>query len=60
MHSTDVTEPERVDVIVCETLGNYPFEENIVETLNDARARFLKPGGSDHPARGASSSSARW
>ena len=37
--------PERVDVVVCETLGNYPFEENIIATLNDARARFLKPGG---------------
>jgi protein arginine N-methyltransferase 1 len=45
MHSTDVPEPERVDVVVSETLGNYPFEENIVETLNDARARFLNPGG---------------
>ena len=28
-----------------ETLGNYPFEENIVGTLNDARERFLVPGG---------------
>ena len=37
--------PDRVDVVVSETLGNYPFEENIVETLNDARARFLNPGG---------------
>jgi SAM-dependent methyltransferase len=44
-HSTEVADPERVDVIVSETLGNYPFEENIVETLNDARARFLNPGG---------------
>ena len=45
VHSTDVAEPDRVDVIVSETLGNYPFEENIVATLNDARERFLKPGG---------------
>jgi protein arginine N-methyltransferase 1 len=45
VHSTEVASPERVDAIVCETLGNYPFEENIVETLNDARERFLKPGG---------------
>ena len=59
VHSTDVAAPDPVDVIVCETLGNYPFEENIVETLNDARERFLNPGGVDHPARGASSSSAR-
>jgi protein arginine N-methyltransferase 1 len=45
VHSTEVPSPERVDVVVCETLGNYPFEENIIETLNDARQRFLKPGG---------------
>ena len=45
IHSTEVATPEAVDVIVSETLGNYPFEENIVETLNDARERFLRPGG---------------
>jgi protein arginine N-methyltransferase 1 len=45
VHSTDVADPDRVDVIVCETLGNYPFEENIITTLNDARARFLAPAG---------------
>ena len=44
-HSAEVAKPEPVDVVVSETLGNYPFEENIVETLNDARARFLNPGG---------------
>jgi protein arginine N-methyltransferase 1 len=49
VHSTEVTEPDRVDVIVCETLGNYPFEENIIATLNDARARFLEPGGTIIP-----------
>src|SRR5262245_33098498 len=49
-HSTEVADPERVDVIVSETLGNYPFEENIIATLNDARERFLKPGGSIIPA----------
>jgi protein arginine N-methyltransferase 1 len=45
VHSTDVAAPDRVDVVVSETLGNYPFEENIVEMLNDAQARFLNPGG---------------
>jgi protein arginine N-methyltransferase 1 len=49
VHSTEVEDPERVDVVVCETLGNYPFEENIVETLNDARERFLNPGGAIIP-----------
>jgi protein arginine N-methyltransferase 1 len=51
MHSTEVLDPERVDVVVCETLGNYALEESIVETLNDARKRFLKPGGIVIPAR---------
>ena len=50
MHSTEVAEPDRVDLIISETLGNYPFEENIIGTLNDARERFLKPGGSIIPA----------
>ena len=50
MHSTEVIDPDRVDLIVCETLGNYALEENIVETLNDARLRFLKPGGAIIPA----------
>jgi SAM-dependent methyltransferase len=50
MHSTEVMEPDRVDLVVCETLGNYALEENIVETLNDARKRFLKPGGVIVPA----------
>ena len=45
VHSTEVAEPARVDVVVSETLGNYAFEENIVETLGDARERFLNPGG---------------
>lgn len=44
-HSTDVTPPERVDIVVSETLGNYALEENIIETLDDARRRYLKPGG---------------
>jgi SAM-dependent methyltransferase len=43
-HSTDVADPPKADVVVCETLGNYALEENIVETMDDAR-RFLKPGG---------------
>jgi SAM-dependent methyltransferase len=49
MHSTEVIDPDRVDLIVCETLGNYALEENIVETLNDARLRFLKPSGAIIP-----------
>jgi type I protein arginine methyltransferase len=44
-HSTDMLDPPQVDLVVSETLGTYAFEENIIATLNDARARFLKPGG---------------
>jgi 2-polyprenyl-3-methyl-5-hydroxy-6-metoxy-1,4-benzoquinol methylase len=50
-HSTEMQDPPRVDVVVSETLGNYPFEENIIETLNDALKRHLKPGGIVIPAR---------
>jgi SAM-dependent methyltransferase len=48
-HSTEMQDPPKVDVVVSETLGNYPFEEHIIETLNDARRRFLKPKGSIIP-----------
>jgi len=44
-HSTDMIDPPKVDVVVSETLGNYAFEEHIIETMMDARKRFLKPGG---------------
>ena len=45
MRSTEIIEPERVDVVVTETLGNYALEEFMVETMNDAAARHIKPGG---------------
>jgi SAM-dependent methyltransferase len=44
-HSTEMQDPPQVDVIISETLGNYAFEEDIITTLNDARHRFLTPGG---------------
>jgi protein arginine N-methyltransferase 1 len=50
-HSTEMDDPPKVDVVVSETLGNYPLEEHIVETLNDARRRFLKPRGTIIPRR---------
>jgi protein arginine N-methyltransferase 1 len=43
-HSRAARDPVPVDVVVSETLGNYAYEENIIENLADAR-RFLKPGG---------------
>ncbi len=44
-HSTEMHNPPQVDVIVSETLGNYALEENIIDTIADARKRFLKPDG---------------
>lgn len=49
-HSTDMIDPPKADVVVSETLGNYAFEEHMIETLMDARKRFLKPGGVMIPA----------
>lgn len=37
--------PEKVDVIVSETLGSFALDENTLPTLIDARRRFLKNGG---------------
>lgn len=49
-HSTAVLDPEPVDVVVSETLGNFAYEEHLLETLNDAQ-RFLRPGGTVVPRR---------
>jgi hypothetical protein len=49
-HSTEFQDPPRADIVVSETLGNYAFEENIADTLADARRRFLKDGGVMIPA----------
>ncbi len=50
-NSLDMVDPPRVDVVISETLGNYAFEENMIQTLADARARHLKRGGTIIPAR---------
>jgi SAM-dependent methyltransferase len=47
--SLDVADPPRVDVVVAEVLGNFAYEEDVLETLRDAQ-RFLKPGGTLIPA----------
>jgi len=43
--SKEIRLPERVDVIVSETLGHFGVEEGMLESLVDARERFLRPGG---------------
>lgn len=40
-HSTQVQTVQKADILVSETLGNYALEENIIESIEDAK-RFLK------------------
>jgi protein arginine N-methyltransferase 1 len=49
--STRVTLPERADVIVADLRGVLPFFAGAVDSLADARRRFLKPDGVLIPAR---------
>ncbi|MFZ1575501.1 MAG: class I SAM-dependent methyltransferase [Chromatiaceae bacterium] len=50
-HSHRVDLPEPVDVVICDHVGYFGFDYGIVHTLQDARRRFLRPGGSLIPAR---------
>ena len=50
-HSTEMESPPKVDVVVSETLGNYPLEEDLIAMMRDARKRHLKPGGVIIPRR---------
>ncbi len=43
--SRDTDIGERADVIVSELIGHMAFEEGMVESLFDAKLRFLKPNG---------------
>lgn len=49
-HSTKVNIPERVDVIVTETLGTFALDENLLLSCIDARNRFLKSNGTLIPS----------
>ena len=49
-HSAEVKKPPKADIVISETLGNYALEENLLETLVDAR-RYLAPGGVLIPGR---------
>lgn len=42
---------ERADLLLCETVGSFAFDENILATLADARERLLKPAGAIMPQR---------
>lgn len=49
--SFDVQLPKRADLIICETVGSFGFDENILATLADAKRRLLKRGGKIIPNR---------
>lgn len=44
-NSRDVTPPEPADLVVHELIGDGPLNEAILEFVDDARRRFLAPGG---------------
>ena len=50
-HSTKVELPEPADVLVTETLGAFGFNERILGSVIDARARLLRPGAAIIPQR---------
>ena len=48
-HSRSITLPERADVIVCDQIGGFGLETDIVALFHDARRRFLRDGGTIVP-----------
>ena len=50
-HSTKIELPEPADVLVTETLGAFGFNEHIISSVIDARARLLRPGAAIIPQR---------
>jgi len=49
-HSYRVELPETVDLVICDHVGYFGFDYGILAMLQDARLRFLKPGGYLIPA----------
>jgi predicted RNA methylase len=51
-HSTELKNSNvpKADILVSETLGNYALEENIIESVEDAK-RFLKPNATVIPGK---------
>jgi protein arginine N-methyltransferase 1 len=43
--------PELADVVICDQVGYFGFDYGIVDSLRDARQRFLKPSGTLVPRR---------
>lgn len=49
--STEITLPEKADLIIMEDYSPFFFNQNVTETIRDARERFLKPDGRFIPAK---------
>lgn len=49
--STEISLPEKVDVIISDLRGTLPLFRNNISSIIDARCRFLKPGGQLIPER---------
>jgi protein arginine N-methyltransferase 1 len=49
-HSHHVVLPEQVDVVLCDQIGHFGIEGDMLADVSDARRRFLKPGGVVLPA----------
>lgn len=49
--STTVALPEPADVLISDLGGNLPWFQQHIESITDARRRFLKPGGTLIPRR---------
>lgn len=50
-HSKRVILNSKVDVVICDHVGFFGFDYGIIDTMQDARRRFLKPGGRLIPSR---------
>jgi protein arginine N-methyltransferase 1 len=50
-HSQSVTIPELADVVVCDQIGGFGLEADILERAKEVRSRFLRPGGTFIPRR---------
>ena len=49
--SYDLDLPEKADIVLCDHVGYFGFDYDILRLLADARERFLKPGGIFVPAK---------
>jgi protein arginine N-methyltransferase 1 len=50
-HSQSVAIPEPADVVVCDQIGGFGLEADILERAKEVRSRFLRPGGAFIPRR---------